>query len=1106
MEPPGKPGRFNAKTRTELLNWLSDARETDTCRILSNARCLSEGVDVPALDAILFLHPRKSQIDVVQSVGRVMRRAPGKKLGYVILPVGIPAGMSPEDALNDNESYRVVWQILNALRSHDDRFDANINKLDLGVDVSRHIEVIAETENLPTKQKDPQGPGIGEGGADYEIDPGMPKPSRPEDQIQFIFDEMPAAIRAKIVQKCGRRDYWEDWAKDIAKIAQKHITRIRSIIDGGDPERAVFDEFLEEVRDDLNEGVTEDEAIEMLAQHLITKPVFDALFKDYDFARENPVSQAMQTVLDVLEPKHLEKEAESLEGFYASVGRRASGIDNAEGKQKIIVELYEKFFRTAFPRMTQRLGIVYTPVEIVDFINHSVNEILQDEFGQTLGSKGVHIIDPFAGTGTFITRLLQSGLIKPEELAHKYRHEIHANEIILLAYYIAAVNIEAAYHGVAGGGYTPFEGICLTDTFQMYESGDMIDRLMPDNSERRKRQKAADIRVIVGNPPYSAGQADANDNAANQNYLGLDARIEETYAANSSATLQRGLYDSYIRAVRWGSDRLGEDGGVMAYVSNAGWIEGNAMDGLRQCLAEEFSSLYIFHLRGNARTQGEQRRKEKGNVFGEGTRTPVAITLHVKNPAATEHGKIHFHDIGDYLSREEKLSIIRNFGSIQGIARKADWKIISPDENNDWLNQGDPSFELFAPLGTKKDRRTTPVFRNYSNGVKTNRDFWCYNFSQRHLSDNISSTIAFYNDEVRRYQIDGNGRPAKDFVNLDSKRISWDRAERQGVEKGRFIRFSESSIVISMYRPFTKEWMYFDRQFNNCVYQIPRIFPDANARNMVICVTGIGANTEFSVFMTDTVPDVQLMANGQCFPLKLYEEADRRSDDILAGEGNKHQVRDGITNEALEYFKAAYTGEAIRKEDIFYYIYGLLHSPDYSERFENNLSKQLPRIPAVKRFEDFQAFTEAGRELAELHVNYESVEPYPVTIAEGDLRLANIDDPESFYRVKKMKVAGKRGSEDWTTVRYNENITMTDIPLEAWDYVVNGKPALKWVMERQQIKTDKKSGITNDPNRYAVETVGNPAYPLELFQRVITVSLETMKIVRSLPKMDIGEE
>ena len=592
-------GTFNAKTRGKLLKWLEQDARGNTCHVLSNARCLSEGVDVPALDAIMFLHPRKSQVDVVQSVGRVMRLAEGKKLGYVILPVVIPAGMRPDEALNDNERYRIVWQILNALRAHDDRFDATINKLELNNDTGGQIEIIAVADQLPQRQIGDSGLGIGGGIAGSDDSDGAIS-ERPQEQINFIFDEFPAAIRAKIVEKCGRRTYWENWAKDVGGIARKHIERITAILENGGEERRVFDEFLIEIRDDLNGAVTEEDAIEMLAQHLVTKPVFDALFEDYDFASLNPVSQALQRVVAALEPQNLQKEAQELKGFYASVKRKAEGIDNAEGKQRIIVELYDKFFKTAFPKLAERLGIVYTPIEVVDFIIHSVNDILQQEFGQTLGSEGVHIIDPFTGTGTFITRLLQSGLIKPKELAHKFRHEIHANEIVLLAYYIAAVNVEAAYHGLSGGDYVPFEGICLTDTFEMYESDNIITALMADNSERRSRQKTLDIRAIMGNPPYSVGQRSAGDFAGNVSYKELDERIRNTFAANTTVRNKTALYDSYIRAIRWALDRIG-DAGVVGFITGSAWVDRNFGDGIRKCLIDECTSLYVVNLRGDVR-------------------------------------------------------------------------------------------------------------------------------------------------------------------------------------------------------------------------------------------------------------------------------------------------------------------------------------------------------------------------------------------------------------------------------------------------------------------------------------------------------------------------
>jgi predicted helicase len=1110
-------GTFNAKTRTRELEWLKAEHEDHSCRILSNARCLSEGVDVPALDAIMFLHPRKSQIDVVQSVGRVMRRAPGKKMGYVILPVGIPAGVAPEEALNNNEKYKVVWQILNALRAHDERFDATINKMDLGVDVSGQIEVIAVSDKLPTKAKKKAGGiGIGQGGGSTDSGDrdGSSEPTGGEDQLAFTLDEFTTAIRAKIVKKCGRRDYWEDWAGDIAKIAQTHITRITAIVQQpGSTERAAFERFLAEIRDDLNESISENDAIEMLAQHLITRPVFEALFEGYSFTKNNPVSVAMEEVLTALDEQNLGKEAESLERFYASVRVRAAGIDNAAGKQKIVVELYDKFFRNAFPRMTERLGIVYTPVEVVDFIIHSVNEVLRSEFGQTLGSKGVHILDPFTGTGTFITRLLQSGLIAPEELAHKYQHEIHANEIVLLAYYIAAINVEAVYHTMSGGDYKPFEGICLTDTFQLYEQDrDLISDLMADNSNRRTRQKALDIRVIMGNPPYSVGQGSANDNAANVAYPKLDGRIRETYAARTSATNKNALYDSYIRAIRWGSDRIGNSG-VVAYVSNAGWIDGNATDGLRKCLVEEFANIYVFHLRGNARTSGERRRKEKDNVFGVGSRTPVAITLLVKNPAATKHGQIHFHDIGDYLSREEKLTMVARFGSIAGIEAAAGWQTIIPDDHGDWLGQRDASFEDFIKIGDKSNLNIQSLFLTYSSGVKTNRDAWCYNASCDELHSNMSRMVCFYNNEVARYEDSSEHNisvDVEDFISGDESQISWNRALRNDLRRGRRHKINADLISKSIYRPFFKQWLYFDRRLINDVALMPRIYPSIEANNLVIMVKQRWSGDGQLALMLNAVPEMQTDGGAQCFPRYLYEfsqvspeNLQRNMFDEVSIPGERWSQRDAITDVGLAHFQNAYPGEEITKDDLFYYTYGLLHSTDYRDRYADNLSKDLPRIPVVKSIEGFRAFVDAGRKLGDLHVGYESVEPYPVAIAQGDLRLANIDDPESFYRVEQMKFAGKRPKLDKSTVLYNSNITMTGIPLEAYEYVVNGKPALEWVMERQCVKTDKASGIVNDANRYANETVGDPAYPLLLFQRMITVSLETMKIVRSLPALDI---
>lgn len=1097
-------GSFNAKDRNAELDWLKTVEDPSSCHILSNVRCLSEGVDVPALDAIMFLHPRNSQVDVVQSVGRVMRRAPGKSLGYVILPIGIPSDIPADEALNQNEKYKVVWQILNALRAHDDRFDNLVNRIDLNQDISSKMEVVAVSNNLPNRKKpEDEAAGIGTtGGGDGDDDEARGN-SRPVSipgptQISFVFDDLQKAILARIVKKCGTREWWGDWANDVADIAKRHKARIEGVLsDPNSKGRQAFDEFLEEIQDDLNESITREDAIEMLAQHLITRPVFEALFEEYSFAQNNPVSVSMQNVLEALDEHHIDNEAESLHKFYDSVRRKAEGIQGAEAKQQIIVQLYEKFFKGAFPRLTEKLGIVYTPVEVVDFIIHSVNDVLQQEFGQTLGSHGVHILDPFVGTGTFITRLLQSGLIKPEELPYKYANEIHANEIVLLAYYIAAINIEQVYHSLVPGDYKPFEGICLTDTFQLYEKDDLVSKMLEENSTRRKRQKELDIRVIIGNPPYSAGQTSANDNAANVDYPSLDAKIRDTYAAQSQANNLNALYDSYIRAIRLGSDLIGKSGsGVMAYVSNAGWIDSNSADGLRKCLKDEFTSLYVFHLRGNQRTQGEQSKKEGGKIFGSGSRAPIAISLFVKNPDAKEHGKIYFHDIGDYLSQKDKLNIIKSFKSIKGITEKKGWQEITPDEHHDWLKQRDGSFDAFIEMGNKDDKTAITLFETYSSGVKTNRDAWCYNSSKPLLTQKMSEMIQFFNGEIDR------GADDKNKSN-DPTKISWSGTLSMLLEKGKKVVFSSNHATSSVYRPFSKQWLYYASDVNERRYQMPRIFPTDQVSNRVIAVAGVGGRG-FSAYMSSHLPDIQLMFNGQCFPFKLYEKVEDDNNPLFgrSGKSQAYDVKDGITNEGLEHFQKAYPEWDISKEDIFYYVYGLLHSEEYRERYVDNLSRQLPRIPLMKKYEDFAAFSQAGRKLGDLHVGYESVEPYPVTFS-NELFMKDYK-PED-YRVEQMKFGKKGKDKDKTIVIYNHKITMSGIPLEAYDYVVNGKPALEWVMERQCVKTDKASGIVNDANRYATETVGDAAYPLKLFQRVITVSLETMKIVRALPKLDIRE-
>ncbi|WP_303960289.1 DEAD/DEAH box helicase [Rothia mucilaginosa] len=1087
-------GGFNAQSRAELLNWLKQEpnEEGKICRILTNARCLTEGVDVPNLDAVLFLNPRNSMVDVIQAVGRVMRRAEGKKYGYIILPIAIPDGMSTAQALSDNQRYKVVWQVLQALRAHDERMDATIHQIELNA--SDPESIIVQTVDLaPKKEKDSIGANDTEAPED-SITPGE------QTTLTFPAQEWKDGVYAKIVDKVGTREYWDDWSKDIATIAGRHITMIRHLLDEASPEselRTVFAQFVEGLQQTLNPAIDEDQAIEMLAQHLITKPVFDAMFAGHRFTELNPISLAMQNVVDHLNANAaFEKERESLSAFYESVQRRVKDLDNAAAKQHVIKDLYDKFFQNAFPRTAERLGIVFTPVPVVDYILRSADVALRESFGKSLSDEGVSIIEPFVGTGTFITRLLQLGLIRPEDLERKYTRELFANELVLLSYYIAAINIETVYGEVAkehglGSEYVPFNGMVLTDTFQLSESSHHLNLpAFRANSERAERELEQDIRVIVMNPPYSSGQNSANDNNQNEKYPKLDERIAETYAQNSSGTNKNSIYDSYIRAIRWASDRV-KDSGVIAFVSNGSFIDGNAADGLRKCLVGEFSKLYVYNLRGNARTSGETRKREAGNVFGGGSRTPVTICVLVKDPSHTGEAVLHYRDIGDYLSREEKLDIIAQEGSIA----HTEWEVIVPNEAADWINQRDEKYDTYQPIGDKatKGKPNTPgVFQLYSNGLKSNRDPWVYNFSARAVEENMHRMIEFYNSQIGVEQPD-----------MDSTKIAWNRSLLTFRAQGRALAFEQESMRNSLYRPFCKQTAYFNRELNDMVYQLPKLFPTPAHKNIAFGFTGRGATKEFSVLMVDTLPDLESISKAQWMSLYTYEPVVENDGGLNLNLGGGEVVdgytrKENITDATLDTYRSTYGDEGIAKEDIFYYIYALLHHPEYREKYAADLKKMLPRIPLVKGFWEY---SRVGRALAELHLGYESVEPYPLDEVASSPAPENLEERFEFYRVQKLQFGPKK---DKTRIKYNGHLTLKGIPEEAHEYQVNGRSALEWVIDRYQVKTDKKSLITNDPNDYC-RAVNDPRYIVDLIKRLVTVSLETQKLVGTLPRFEVLE-
>jgi predicted helicase len=1062
-------GTFNVLARNNKLDWLKDKSTQNTVRILSNARCLSEGVDVPALDAVLFLNARDSQVDVVQSVGRVMRKAEGKEYGYVILPITVPLGKTAEEALADNNRYKVVWQVLQALRSHDERFNAMVNKIELNGDTDERLKI------------------IGVGGESDESETSDSAAKETAQMFDFFLDDWKDAILAKIVQKVGERTYWENWAKDVATIASDNISRITALLDDADAGVSrEFEKFLQGLRNNLNPHVSEADAIEMLAQHLITKPVFEALFEGYEFTKLNPVSVAMQSMVDILQKQSLDFDTARLADFYTSVRARAEGITDGAAKQKIVKELYEKFFKLAFSSTSERLGIVYTPNEVVDFILHSADHALKSEFGTSLSDRDVHILDPFTGTGTFIVRLLQSGLIKPEDLRSKYKHELHANELVLLAYYVAAINIEETYHSMVKGDYESFDGIVLTDTFQMHEADDKDEieglEVFPENNVRVLAQKTKPIRVIVGNPPYSAGQSSANDNNANANYPTLDKRITETYAARTSAQNKNNLYDSYIRSIRWASDRIGEKG-LISFVTNNGYIDSNTAAGMRKTLIEEFSTIYIVNYRGNSRNSGETAKREGGNIFN--IRVGVATVVLVKNPDSDSIGKINYFEFDDYMTAEQKLARTRELVSIENVP----WTQIHPNGEGDWINQRSTSFSKFPPIGTKDkaEKNLLKLFATYTAGLKSNRDAWAYNFSKTQAEKNMTAMVDFYNSQVVD-SLEAKARGIGWSRSNDSKKISWDVPMGSELERGRLISSDAWSLRLAAYRPFTKQWLAFGRAVNNSVHLLPKVFPDSASGNFGFYCVGMGSTVPFSVLMTDAIPDFHLTgagSGGQFFPRYSFDEVDAEPT-LLAGI-EERGTRDNITDEALADYQKTF-GPRVSKDDIFYYIYGLLHSGEYRSAFDADLRKMLPRIP---KSANFDAFSKAGRELAALHLNYESLPPFDLEVSEH----------VGATRVQKMQFGKSGKTHDKSRLILNDSVVISGIPLLAHEYKVGSKSPLEWLVDRYQVKTNEDSGLTNDPNTLIDES-GEPDVLVILARRLVTLSVQSAEIIKSLPKLE----
>lgn len=1044
-------GTMNALQKNKKIEWLKSDVPDKTCRILSNARFLTEGVDIPELDAVLFLQPRRSVIDIAQAVGRVMRKVDGKDYGYVILPIGVPSGEDPNEVLDRNENYQSVWQVLNALRSIDERFDAMVNKIELNKKKPKPIDV------------------IGVGGKPEIDDEGEFIIDKPQDQLDFFtgvynLTGLERAIYGKIVEKVGNTRYWETWSKDVADLAQLHITRINAMLEEKSSDLNVaFKRFLKGLRHNINSTISLEDAVEMIAQHAITKPVFDALFEEESFALNNPVSVTMNEMIKVLESYGFTKEQEKLEGFYESVRMRAQEIDNLESKQKIIVQLYEKFFKVGFSRTTDKLGIVFTPIEVVDYIINSVEFALQKHLGTSLNNKNVNILDPFTGTGTFITRLLQSAIIDKENLLYKYTNEIYANEIVLLSYYIAAINIEETFKEMSESErYVPFPGIVFTDTFQSTEHDHnqqtIDDSIFADNNERLKKQQESPITVIMSNPPYNAKQDQVNDANQKSNYLKLDYCIKNTYVKNSTANNMNNIYDSYFRAFRWASDRIGTKG-IIGFVTNGTFIDGLTSDGFRKSLYEEFNYIYVFNLRGNARTSGEQRRKEAGNIFESGSRAPIAISILVKD--GSDNHNIFYRDIGDYLSRDEKLINISENNSISGTV----WEEIVPDVNNDWIGKRNKDFKKFISLSDDKDS----IFFDRGIGFSSSRDFWVIGFSKDEIKTNTEILTKNFNNMVESIR-------EEEKLDMDLTRINWSDDLLTRWERRKKIDFTDSKFTQIMYRPFVK------KHLNNLQPLIKRPsqwskFMDANKPNMILNFPG--GNKTFSVLVTNEITDYQFLGNTKSIPLYI-----NRGNDLTLLNDERNINEKYLINNMTD-------------EELFAYIYGILHSEEYREKYENDLRKDIPRIPKIKNYEEFMHI---GEQLIDLHLNYNNVPPYK------DL-IINYKNSKPSYKVDKMrfkKIRDTNGKleDDKSTIIFNKDIEVSNIPLQAYNYIVNNRSPIEWIIDQYQIKTDKKSGITDDPNKYS----DDEKYIFNLLLSIINVSIQTVDLVNNLPPLDIIEE
>lgn len=1034
-------GTMNCKERLEKLEKLNQF-QPNTCKVLSNARCLSEGVDVPALDSIVFFDGKSAMVDIIQAVGRVMRKAKNKKRGYIILPIALEESEieNLDEAVN-NTNFKNIWKVIKALRSHDPSLVDEAT-------FKEKIKIFGSDDNK--KQNDEKT---------------LFDAILLQDLADAVYNVMPT--------KLGDRNYWENFTKKTGNIARTLNKRLKDIFEKN-PE--FFHGFLDSLRENIHQNIKEDEALDMITSHIITKPIFDAIFGDNI---KNPIAKALDKMVQKLSTLGLEGETKDLKNLYESVKTEAAHAKSHKSQQELIKNLYNTFFKEAFKKQSEKLGIVYTPIEVVDFILRATNGILKKHFNTDFNDKAITIFDPFTGTGSFIARLLskENALISDEALKEKFQKNLFAFDIVLLSYYIALINITQAAQN-RDSSLTNFKNIALTDSLDYLEekTNKGVFPLFEDLKENKDiKDTLADqnIRVIIGNPPYSAGAKSENDNNQNLIHPKLEKLVYEKYGKNSTAKVGATTRDTLIQSIYMASDVV-KDKGVVGFVVNGSFIDSKSADGFRKCVAKEFSHLYALNLRGNQRTSGEVSKKEGGKIFDSGSRATIAIVFFVKDSSAPNN-TIFYYEVDDYLKREAKLHLLAGFENLESVP----FKEITPNDKGDWINQRNDGFEKLIPLKRDKKLQNDSIFDINSGGVVSGRDPWVYNFSPNTLKQSVQNCIDTYNADLKRFnmhfreafkQRTKGVKSAELYKHLNDKEITTDKTKIAWVQnlktqliKGKKLDdFSQEKISVSLYRPFNKQYFYYERELSWSFCLMKKIFPDKGARNVVI---NTGISKAFSALISSEIPCFDLLHHTQAYPLYHYDDLGNRSY--------------AISGYALNLFKRHYGDNSITEEEIFYYIYAILHHKGYLEKYKNSLTKEAPRIALS---EDFKELSTLGKELAKLHLNYENGEMHD-SIKYTTLMNAKI---EGYYDVDKMT---KKGD----CILYNKNITITKIPKKAFEYVVNGKSAIDWVIERYQKTMDKESLIENNPNHYA-----GGKYVFELLCRVIKLSEKSVDLIEKI--------